>query len=86
MYVLCIPAKLVNMCRLTLADTKSLVKVDGEKLEPFITTKGFKQMVCHVTQLTCSLTLGSTKFEVVKEFIYMGTQITTDNNISAEIR
>ena len=43
MYALGIPAKLVNMCRLTLADTKSLVKVDGEKSEPFITTKGFRQ-------------------------------------------
>ena len=30
MYVLGIPAKLVNMCRLTLVDTKSLVKVDCE--------------------------------------------------------
>ena len=42
MYALGIPAKFVNMCRLTLTDTKSLVKV-GEKLEPFITTKGFRQ-------------------------------------------
>ena len=40
MYALGIPTKLVNMCRFTLADTKSLVKVDGEKSEPFITTKG----------------------------------------------
>ena len=38
------------------------------------------------SQLTCSLTLGSRKFEEVKEFIYLGTQITADNNISAEIR
>ena len=38
------------------------------------------------SQLICSLTLGSRKFEVVKEFIYMGTQTTADNNISAEIR
>ena len=38
------------------------------------------------SQLTCSLSLGSRKFEVVKEFIYLGTQITADNNISAEIR
>ena len=37
-------------------------------------------------QLTCSLTLGSRKFEVVKEFIYVGTEIIADNNISAEIR
>ena len=36
-------AKLVNMCRLTLTDTKSLVKVDSEKSEPFITRKGFRQ-------------------------------------------
>ena len=43
MYALGIPAKLVNMCKLTLADTKSLVKVEGEKSEPFITTKGFRQ-------------------------------------------
>ena len=43
MYVLGISAKLVNMSRLTLADTKSLDKVDGEKSEPFITTKGFMQ-------------------------------------------
>ena len=39
MYALGIPAKLVNMCRLTLRDTKSLAKVDGEKSEPYITTK-----------------------------------------------
>ena len=38
------------------------------------------------SQLTCSLTLGSTKFEVVKEFMYLGIQITADNNISEEIR
>ena len=43
MYALGIPAKLVNMCRLILAGTKSLNKVDGEKSEPFITTKGFRQ-------------------------------------------
>ena len=43
MYVLGLPAKLVNMCRLTLADTKTLFIVDGEKSEPFITTKGFRQ-------------------------------------------
>ena len=42
MYVLGIPAKLVNMCRITLADNKSLVKVDDEKSEPFIKTKGFR--------------------------------------------
>ena len=30
--------------------------------------------------------MGSRKFELVKEFIYLGTQITADNNISAEIR
>ena len=38
------------------------------------------------SQLTYSLTLESRKFEVVKEFIYLGTQITADNNISADIR
>ena len=38
------------------------------------------------SHLTCSLTMGSRKFEVVKEFIYLATQITADNNISAEIR
>ena len=38
------------------------------------------------SQLACSSTLGSRKFEVVKEFIYLGTQITADNNITAEIR
>ena len=43
MCVLGISAKLVNMCRLTLADTKSLVKVDSEKSELFIRTKGFRQ-------------------------------------------
>ena len=166
-YVLGIPAKLVNMCRLNLADTKSLFKVDGEKSEPFITTKGFRQgddpscdllniwlkiiirvanidttgmiynkaprtlgyvddldiitmdirsldrvfdnivgaaddMVLQInisktkymfstknksqSQLTCSLTLGSRKSEVVKEFIYLRIQITADNNISADIR
>ena len=42
MYVSGIPAKLVNMCRLTLTDTKSLFKVHGEKSESFITTKGFR--------------------------------------------
>ena len=36
--------------------------------------------------MTCSLTLGSRKLELVKEFIYLGTQITADNHISAEIR
>ena len=167
MYALGIPAKLVNICRLTLADIKSLVKVDGEKSEPFITTKGFRQgdglsfdlfnicfeMIIRAanidttgttynkalrilgyaddldiitrnirsldtavdnivsatddtglqlnisktkymfstknksqSQPTCSLTLGSRKFEVVKEFICLGTQITADNNISEEIR
>ena len=43
MYVLGIPAKLVNMCRFTLAGTKSLVEFGGEKSEPFIITKGLKQ-------------------------------------------
>ena len=38
------------------------------------------------SQLTCSLTLGSRKFEVVKEFIYLGMKISADNNTSAEIR
>ena len=38
------------------------------------------------SQLTCSLTLGSRKFEIVQEFIYLGTQITADNNTSADIR
>ena len=38
------------------------------------------------SQLTCSLTLGSRKFELVKEFIYLGTQLTAKYNISAEIR
>ena len=37
------------------------------------------------SQLICSLTLWSRKFEVVNEFICLGTQITADNNISAEI-
>ena len=36
--------------------------------------------------LTCSFTLWSRKFEVVTEFIYLGTQITADNNISGDIR
>ena len=35
--------KAFGICRLTLAETKSLVKVDDEKSEPFITTKGFRQ-------------------------------------------
>ena len=34
---------LAKMCRLTLANTKSLVKVDCENSESFITTKGFRQ-------------------------------------------
>ena len=33
-----------------------------------------------------SITLGIRVFDVVKDFIYLGTQITSDNNISAEIR
>ena len=41
MFVLGIPAKLANISMLTLADTKSLVKSDGEKSELFRRAKGF---------------------------------------------
>ena len=65
MYALGIPVKLVNMCRLTLADTKSLVKVDGEKSEPFITKKGVRQGDC----LSCDL------FNICLELIISATNI-----------
>ena len=53
-----IPAKLVNMCRLTLADTKSLVKVDNAKLEPLITTKGLRQG----DSLSCDIYISKTYY------------------------
>ena len=62
------------------ADDKGL-QLNISKTKYVFSTKNKNQ-----SQLTCSLTLGSRKFEVVKEFIYLGTQITADNNISAEIR
>ena len=34
------------MCNHTLAEIESLVKFDGEKSKPFITTKGFRQDSC----------------------------------------
>ena len=71
MYALGIPAKLVNMCRLTLADTKSLVKVDGEKSEPFITTKGFRQG----DGLSCDL------FNICLEMIIRAANIDTTDSI-----
>lgn len=43
MYTLGIPAKLVNMCRVTLNQTRSLVAAGGETSESFVTTKGFRQ-------------------------------------------
>ena len=70
MYVLGTPAKLVNICRLTLADTKSLVKVDGEKSEPFI-TKGFRQG----DGLSCDL------FNICLEMIIRAANIDTTGTI-----
>ena len=58
----------------------------GLQLNIFKTTYMFSTKNKSQSQLTCSLTLGSRKFEVVKEFIYLRTQITADNNISVEIR
>ena len=71
MYALGILAKLVNMCRLTLADTKSLVKVDGKKSEPFITTKLFRQG----DGLSCDL------FNICLEMIIHAANIDTTGTI-----
>ena len=71
MYALGIPAKLINMRRLTLADAKSLVKVDGEKSEPFIRTKGFRQG----DGLSCDL------FKICLELIIRVANIDTTGTI-----
>ena len=71
MYALGIPAKFVNMYRLSLADTKSLFKVDGAKSEPFITTKGFRQG----DDLSCDL------FNICLEMIIRAANIDTTGTI-----
>ena len=43
MYALEIPANLLDICRLTLTETKRLLILNGERLETIITTKGFRQ-------------------------------------------
>ena len=53
------------------------LQINISKTKYMFSTKNKSQ-----SQLTCSLTLGSRKFEVVKEL----TKITADNKISAEIR
>ena len=56
------------------------LQINISKTKYMFSTKNKSQ-----SQLTCSLSLGSRKFEVVKELIYLGMKITADNNISAEI-
>ena len=71
MYTLEIPAKLVNMCGITLADTNSLVKVNDEKTDPFKTTKGFRQG----DGLSCDL------FNICLEAIIQAASIDTSGTI-----
>ena len=38
-----IPSKLIRLCRMTLSDTKSSVKIGSDLSEPFTTTRGLRQ-------------------------------------------
>ncbi len=45
----------------------------------------FKQTAAHSRNRT-HVTVDSYNFEVVKDFVYLGTSINTDNNVSLELQ
>lgn len=66
-----IPKRLILLCQMTLADTKSAIRVANKASEPFTTTQGFRQG----DALSCDL------FNICLEIIVRRADVRASNNI-----